>query len=76
MKNFEEVKTMINNDLKLIDIKIEQALTLYEYIGQKDTENVLELTKEIKAEKEKEFQQNDDGDNISVGEGEVANLDE
>ena len=76
MKNFEEVKTMINNDLKFIDIKIEQALTLYEYIGQKDTENVLELIKEIKAEKEKEFQQNDDGDNISVGEGEVANLDE
>ena len=52
MKEFDKIKILLKIRLKDINIKINQALSLYENIGQKDRENVKDFIKEIQKNKE------------------------
>ena len=47
MKKFEGIKHKLNTELNNIYIKIEQALTLYEKLGQNEQESMNDLIKEI-----------------------------
>ena len=52
MKEFDKIKILLKIRLKDINIKINQALSLYENIGQNDRENIKDFIKEIQKNKE------------------------
>jgi len=54
MKKFENIKHVLNTGLNGVNIKIGEAFSLYEIIGQKERENLKEFTNEIKSKNEDE----------------------
>ena len=54
MKKFENIKHILNTGLNGVNIKIGEAFSLYEIIGQKERENLKEFTNEIKSKNEDE----------------------
>ena len=60
--NFEEIKNILDNHFKYFDIKIGEALGLYEFYGEEDKEFVKNLIKEIENDDENIEEEPDDDD--------------
>ena len=56
MKKFDDIKHVLNAELSGVNIKIIEAFSLYEIIGQKERENFKEFSDEMK------LKNDDDGD--------------